>query len=117
MHELSLAIEILKNVLDYAESNNANRVNEVYLEMMSPTADSNINAENLQSYFDLVSKGTIAEGAELSIELDNKSDGEQPYKSNITDMASVTGLIEENDDFDLLENHSMLLKGMRIEKN
>lgn len=102
MHELSLAIEILKTVLDHGEANNAVKINDIHLEASSPATFSHLNTENLQSYFDLVSKGTIAEGAELAIDLGNY---DEQYRSFNT-----------KNDLDLLEIDSLTLKSLRIEK-
>lgn len=107
MHELSLAIDILKTVLDHGEANNAIRINDIHLEASSPAAFSHLSTENLQSYFDLVSKGTIAEGAELTIEL--KDYGEQ----NVSEISDLKEWVSK---LDILEDNSFMLKSLRIEK-
>lgn len=65
MHELPVTENILRIVLRYAEEAKAGRVLSVSLRVgeMSDVID-----EWLQRYFDYVSKGTLAEGAELKIE-------------------------------------------------
>lgn len=111
MHELSLAIEILKTALEQGEANSALRINDIHLEANSPTAFTHINPDNIQSYFDLVSKGTIAEGAELSIEFTNEAaDSEDPqqYSSPLED--------DLDEELELIESQSLILKSMRIEK-
>lgn len=111
MHELSIAIEILKTALEQGEANSALRINDIHLEAVSPSALAHINSDNIQSYFDLVSKGTIAEGAEVSIEFVNE-------KSNQEDLMQFSNSLEDEfeDEFELAESQSLVLKSMRIEK-
>jgi len=68
MHDLILAQDILKLVLEYAEKNNLTKVKKVELELGNIIDhDEAITKENLEFNFANVSKGTIAEGAELQI--------------------------------------------------
>lgn len=112
MHELSLAIDILKTALEQGEANQALRINDIHLEAVSPSALTHINSENIQSYFDLVSKGTIAEGAEISIEFatDNREAATAKFSSTMNDLEDELG------ELDLTDMNSLLLKSMRIEK-
>lgn len=107
MHELSLAIEILKTVLDHGEASDAIKINDIRLEASSPATFSHLNTENLQSYFDLVSKGTIAEGAELAVEFKNHGEQQLDEKESLKEKIS---------DLELLEIESLTLKSLRIEK-
>jgi len=62
MHEMSVTEDILRIVRDYAERGGATKVTDVYLvigELSSFIDDS------IQFYFDLLTPGTIAEGATL----------------------------------------------------
>ncbi len=64
MHELSVTQAILDIALDYGRKNQAQRVVEIHL-TVGEIGD--LEDEWLQRYFDFISKGTIAEGAKLSI--------------------------------------------------
>ena len=64
MHEMSLAEGILKIALEYAEENEAQKVEEIGLiigEMSGVVIDS------LEFGFKMLAKGTIAEGAKLKV--------------------------------------------------
>ena len=65
MHELSFAQAILDTVLKIAEENNAKKVLAIHVKLGELLL---INPEQLEFCFDVVSKGTIAEGAKLKIE-------------------------------------------------
>ena len=65
VHELSIMSNILDIVLKHAEQNRAKKVRKVSLRI---GALSDIIPEWAQSYFDMLSKDTIAENAELDIE-------------------------------------------------
>jgi hydrogenase nickel incorporation protein HypA/HybF len=64
MHELPVTRSILEIVLRHAE---ANRVERVVAVDLSIGALSDLEAEWLQSYFDHLSRGTVAEGATLRV--------------------------------------------------
>jgi hydrogenase nickel incorporation protein HypA/HybF len=64
MHELNVTRDILRVVLEYASLNAVSKVLRIYLEVPSFSDFEDIW---LQRYFTLLSKGTIAEHAELSI--------------------------------------------------
>jgi hydrogenase nickel incorporation protein HypA/HybF len=65
MHELPITEGILKIVLKHAEVNNVRQVMTIHLRigMLSDLED-----EWIQRYFDYLSKGTVAQGAQLKIE-------------------------------------------------
>ncbi len=65
MHELSIMGNILDIVLDYAGCSGARRVMKINLQVGEI---SDLIPEWMQTYFDFVSKDTIAEKAELSVE-------------------------------------------------
>lgn len=65
MHELSVMSNILDIVIEFAEKYNAKRVAKINL---SVGELSDLIPEWMQTYFDFVSKDTIAEKAELNIE-------------------------------------------------
>ncbi|MBN2078717.1 MAG: hydrogenase maturation nickel metallochaperone HypA [Spirochaetes bacterium] len=65
MHELSVMTSILEIVLEHAHRNGARKVSRVNLRIGRL---SDIIPEWAQSYFDMLSKETIAEEAELAIE-------------------------------------------------
>ena len=65
MHELSIMSSILDIVLEYANSNSAKKVAQINLEVGEL---SDLIPQWMQSYFEFVSKDTIAEKAMLSID-------------------------------------------------
>ncbi len=65
MHELSIMSNILDIVIEYAEKYNAKRVAKINL-LVGELSD--LIPEWMQTYFDFVSRDTIAEKAELNIE-------------------------------------------------
>ena len=64
MHEMSIAANILDNVLEHAAK--LERVEEVHLTVGCLMM---LNAEQLRFGFDMLAKGTIAEGAKVRIEI------------------------------------------------
>ncbi|MGD8362650.1 MAG: hydrogenase maturation nickel metallochaperone HypA [Gemmatimonadota bacterium] len=64
MHELPVTRSILGIVLRHAEANNVERVVAIHLQI---GALSDLEAEWLQTYFDHLSRGTVAEGATLRV--------------------------------------------------
>lgn len=74
MHDFHLADQILKTVLEYAEKNGFKKIKKIELELGSILEHGEyILPENLIFNFNLISKNTIAESAELIIE---KTEGE-----------------------------------------
>jgi hydrogenase nickel incorporation protein HypA/HybF len=65
MHELAVTQEILSIVLAEAESNGAKRINKVRVKVGEMTA---VVGDCVCFYFDIISRGTIAEGAGVEIE-------------------------------------------------
>jgi len=65
VHELSYAQALLDAVLKLAEENNAKKVTAIHLKIGELLL---INPEQLKFCFSAISKGTIAEDAELVIE-------------------------------------------------
>ena len=65
MHELPITESILKIVLKHAETNNVRQVVTIHLQIGKL---SDLQDEWIQRYFDYLSKGTVAQGAELKIE-------------------------------------------------
>jgi len=64
MHEMSLAEGILQIVEDAARANAAERVRSVQLEI---GALSHVEEQALRFCFDAVTRGTVADGAELEV--------------------------------------------------
>ncbi len=64
MHEMSIAEGILGIALDYAERNQARKVQEIGLLLGEM---SGVEMESLEFSFRMISAGTIAEGARLSV--------------------------------------------------
>jgi len=68
MHDMHLAQQILKIVLEYAEKNNLKSIKKIELELGSILEhDEVISPENLIFNFNLLSKNTIAQNAKLDI--------------------------------------------------
>ena len=64
MHEMTLAEGILKIALDYAEKNQSPRVTEIGLLIGE---FSYVEMEALNFSFDIMSRGTIAEGSKILV--------------------------------------------------
>ncbi len=64
MHELGIAREMLKAALKQAEEQQARRITQFNIEM-SATVDE--SEESLRFYFDMLTPGTLAEGARIEI--------------------------------------------------
>jgi hydrogenase nickel incorporation protein HypA/HybF len=65
MHEMHLIKDLFQDVMKFAEENDVKKVTKIYLRMGEFTE---INEDILKHFFNENSKGTIAEGAEISIE-------------------------------------------------
>ena len=65
MHEMHLLSDLLADLLKNAETNKISKISKVYLKMGQFTE---INPEILTFFFAEKTKGTVAEGAEISIE-------------------------------------------------
>ncbi len=65
MHEIHLLKDLLADVLKHGQEQKAKKITKVYLRMGEFTE---INPEILKHFFIEKAKGTIAEGAEISIE-------------------------------------------------
>lgn len=63
MHEMSVTESMMDVVLRHAERNNATQVTSINIVLGE---FSTVMPESVQFYFDILSKGTIAEGAELN---------------------------------------------------
>lgn len=64
MHELQITERILDIVLKHADTNDVSRVVRVHLRI---GALSDLEDEWIQHYFDYLSRGTVAENAQLAI--------------------------------------------------
>ncbi len=68
VHDLHLAQQILKTVLEYANKNGLKNVSKVEIELGSIIEhDEVIKPENLTYHFKLLAKKTIAKDAELKV--------------------------------------------------
>ena len=65
MHELSVTENIIKICSEEAEKHNVNRVKQIKLKVGKL---SGLVPESIKYYFDIASKGTRVEGAELNIQ-------------------------------------------------
>jgi hydrogenase nickel incorporation protein HypA/HybF len=65
MHELQVTERILEIALKYAEPNQVEKIVAIHLKIGEL---SDLEDEWIQKYFDYLSKGTIAEGAQLKIQ-------------------------------------------------
>ncbi|MDD5617099.1 MAG: hydrogenase maturation nickel metallochaperone HypA [Candidatus Methanoperedens sp.] len=66
MHKISIAGAIIDSVLDCAKKNDANKVEEVFIEIGELTA---LNPDQLTFIFETITKGTAAEGAKYDIKI------------------------------------------------
>jgi hydrogenase nickel incorporation protein HypA/HybF len=66
MHELSIMSNVLDIVVQHASQNSARKVTKIHL-LVGELSD--YIPEWMQTYFDFVSKDTIAENAELVVEM------------------------------------------------
>ena len=64
MHESRLVTDILSTVESVAQANNADQVEVIRIEI---GALSHITPDGFSGHFDLVSRGTVADGARLDI--------------------------------------------------
>jgi len=67
MHELSLAQEILKAVLNGAEKAGNKRIREINVRVRESTH--HMEDDSLETCLEAIARGTVAEGAEIGIEL------------------------------------------------
>ena len=65
MHEMSIAQSVLDIILQESQDHEVNRVLSVELKVGELSA---VETESLRFCFDLLTKGTVAEGARLNIE-------------------------------------------------
>ena len=65
MHEYSLACEIFENVMATAQANNASIVNSITLNIGRLA---HVNPEQLLFSFNIIAKGSIADGAKVNVE-------------------------------------------------
>ena len=63
MHEMAITEQVLKIVLAAANSGDATRVNKIRIVM---GAYSDVVPQIMKEYFEIASKGSIAEGAEIT---------------------------------------------------
>ena len=64
MHEMAIAEGILNIAFDYAEKNRASKITKITLKLGEM---SGVELEALNVSFDVLTKGTVAEGAELEV--------------------------------------------------
>jgi Zn finger protein HypA/HybF involved in hydrogenase expression len=69
MHEMHLLKDLLADILKHGKEQNAKKITKVYLRL---GAFAEINPEILEHFFAEQAQGTIAFGAELSIEPSQK---------------------------------------------
>ncbi len=67
MHELGIMTDVLDTALRVAEQNGGKKVTKITLKI---GLMSGVIPEYVQSFFDVISKGTAAEGADIIIEPD-----------------------------------------------
>ena len=65
MHELPVTHDILEIVLKHAHRSHVTKVYKVYLEI---GAMSDLEQEWIQRYFDTISRGSVAEGAQIEVQ-------------------------------------------------
>lgn len=85
MHEMSLAESVLQIIEDAVRNQKVNRVRSVVLEIGALSA---VEPDAMRFCFDAVTRGSIAEGAQLEII-------EQPGKASCMDCGAVSILLTE----------------------
>lgn len=85
MHELPVTESIVRIAVEEAERHKAKKINEIRIKVGEL---SGLVPECIQYYFDIISSGTITEGAQLKI-----------YKIPITMKCSSCGFVGETKDF------------------
>ena len=74
MHDFYLAKQILELVLDYAKRRGLNKISRVVISLGKIVEhNEEMKPENLRFNFNLLTKGTIAKKAKLTIKKSNKS--------------------------------------------
>jgi hydrogenase nickel incorporation protein HypA/HybF len=66
MHELQVTQSILDTILAYAQQNNVAKVLRIHLTV---GALNDFQSEWIQRYFDYLSRGSLAEGAEIDVHI------------------------------------------------
>ena len=88
MHEYSLACEIFENVMATAQANNASAVNSITLNIGRLA---HVNPEQLLFSFSVITKDSIADGAEVNVEFTAPTvECICGYKGNIDDVTEKT---------------------------
>ena len=64
MHELSITESIISTVLESAEKHDVTRILKIHLEVGELN---DLKSEWIQHYFDMLSKDTLAEGAQIEV--------------------------------------------------
>ncbi len=115
MHELSVIQNVLDIVVDYATKNGAKKVKQINLEIGEL---SGFIPEWIQTYFDFVSKDTIAEKAKLNIK-------KVKAKLKCLECEKEFGLKKDNLDFtcpkckskdiDLLQGREYFVKSIEVD--
>lgn len=68
MHDLHLANQILKIILDYAQKNDLKKVSKAKIELGSIVEHGDeINPENLEFNLKILAKNTLAQGLDIEI--------------------------------------------------
>lgn len=115
MHELAVTEGMLKVVLRHAELNRAQQVVGITLRIgeMSDLVD-----EWLQRYFDYLSRGTIAEGAEVKIERSPAvfqcEDCGEEYVVNIKVGNKFSCPVCGSNDVDLISGREFLVQDLKV---
>lgn len=83
MHETGLLKDMLRQISVLAKCENANRIAAITVQLGALTQ---ISPEHFREHFDIESKGTIAEGASLVIELNNDIQDPQAQEIILKDI-------------------------------
>lgn len=116
MHELSITQGILNNVTSLAKENNYKKVMKIFL-VAGEIYD--YDPKWIQYYFNIVSKGTIAENAKISLEV-------QKLKFQCNDCGNSFTLNIHSDDhmvcpncqssnYKMISGRDFFIKGMEVE--
>jgi hydrogenase nickel incorporation protein HypA/HybF len=116
MHELQVTQDILQTVLDYASRNDVKKILRIRL-LVGELND--FQQDWVQRYFDRVSKASIAEGAEITLEKVPTAFRCRDCGRDFEVEVSLTDRVRcphcGGADFSLLRGRELLIRDMEVE--
>jgi len=112
VHEMAITESILSMVLEEAKKRNASKVKKVKLEIGELT---NIVGDCVQFYFELMSKDTIADGAEVEI-VDVPLQAKCPRCGSVKRVENLDFLCECGEGMKIIAGKELVISAIEIEK-